>query len=205
MKEYEIHTTATYSTDGGTTEGSYFVEYVTAKNMVEAKRILRAELQAAGYKNIKLYVIEDKKTACSKEVLHAVLSLYINVKHGEKALEGVLTVKAGIDQIAFFILPLGKAAVVKRLFSIFYDERYDAIVQAFLQRDQAPDSAIAVLKRMDALKVVVKSNNIIDSNYISRRIGSQQRLHTRRYIFRLRGFPTADHIGPFFIITNRKP
>ena len=31
MKEYEIHTTATYTTDGGTTEGSYFVEYVTAK------------------------------------------------------------------------------------------------------------------------------------------------------------------------------
>ena len=58
MKEYEIHTTATYSTDDGTTEGSYFVEYVTAKNMVEAKRTLRAELQAAGYKNIKLDVIE---------------------------------------------------------------------------------------------------------------------------------------------------
>ena len=58
LKEYEIHTTATYSTDGGTTEGSYFVEYVPAKNMVEAKRILRAELQAAGYKNIKLDVIE---------------------------------------------------------------------------------------------------------------------------------------------------
>ena len=49
---------ATHSTDGGTTEGGYFVEYVTAKNMVEAKRILRAELQAAGYKNIKLDVIE---------------------------------------------------------------------------------------------------------------------------------------------------
>ena len=73
---------------------------------------------------------KHKKTACSKEVLHAVLSLYINVKHGEKAFEGVLTVKTGIYQIALFILPFGKAAVVKRLFSIFYDERYDAIVQA---------------------------------------------------------------------------
>ena len=58
MKEYEIHTTATYTTDGGTTEGSYFVEYVTAKNMAEAKRILRAELKAAGYKNIKMDAIE---------------------------------------------------------------------------------------------------------------------------------------------------
>ena len=57
MKEYEIHTTATYSTDGGTTEGSYFVEYVTAKSMAEAKRILRTELKTAGYKNIKMDAI----------------------------------------------------------------------------------------------------------------------------------------------------
>ena len=49
---------STYSTDGGTTEGSYFVEYITAKNMADAKRILRAELKAAGYKNIKMDAIE---------------------------------------------------------------------------------------------------------------------------------------------------
>lgn len=35
MKEYEIHTTATYTTDGGTTEGSYFAEYVTAKKWLK--------------------------------------------------------------------------------------------------------------------------------------------------------------------------
>ena len=58
MKEYEIHTTATYTTDGGTTEGSYFVEYVTAKNMAEAKRILRSKLKTAGYKNIKMDAIK---------------------------------------------------------------------------------------------------------------------------------------------------
>ena len=58
MKEYEIHTTVTYITDGGTPEGSYFVEYITAKNMAEAKRILRSVLKAAGYKNIELDAIE---------------------------------------------------------------------------------------------------------------------------------------------------
>lgn len=58
MKEYEIHTTVTYTTEGGTTENSYFVEYVTAQSVAEAKRILRAELKAAGYKNIKLDAIE---------------------------------------------------------------------------------------------------------------------------------------------------
>ena len=58
MKEYEIHTTVTYTTEGGATESSYFVEYVTAKSMAEAKRILRSELKAVGYKNIKMDAIE---------------------------------------------------------------------------------------------------------------------------------------------------
>ena len=73
--------------------------------------------------------------------------LYINVKHGEKALEAVLTVKAGIYQIAFFILPLGKAAVVKRLFRVFDDKWHDVIMQTFLQGNQTPDSAVAALKK----------------------------------------------------------
>ena len=58
MKEYEIHSTATYTTGGGTTEGSYFMEYVAAKNIAEIERILRAELKDAGYKNINLDAIE---------------------------------------------------------------------------------------------------------------------------------------------------
>ncbi|MDO4812389.1 MAG: hypothetical protein Q3995_02575 [Eubacteriales bacterium] len=58
MKEYELHISANYKTDGGSKEGSYFVEYVTAKSMTEAKQILRAELKAAGYRNIKIDAIE---------------------------------------------------------------------------------------------------------------------------------------------------
>ena len=129
MKEYEIHTTATYTTDGGTTEGSYFVEYITAKNMAEAKQILRAELKAAGvqehqdgrYRSI-------RKQHAAKKCCTLFLLLYVNVKHGKKAPECVLTVKTGINQIAFSDLPFGKPAVVKRLFSVFDDERRDAIV-----------------------------------------------------------------------------
>ena len=54
MKEYEIHTTVTNTTDGGTKECGYFVRYITAKNMTEAKQILRTELKTAGYKNIRM-------------------------------------------------------------------------------------------------------------------------------------------------------
>ena len=37
MKEYEIHISANYMTDGDSEEGSYFVEYVIAKSAAEAK------------------------------------------------------------------------------------------------------------------------------------------------------------------------
>lgn len=58
MKEYEIHVSVNYITDGGTEEGNYFVEYVTAEDAAEAERIKAAELEAAGYYNIKMDTIE---------------------------------------------------------------------------------------------------------------------------------------------------
>ena len=58
MKEYEIHISANYMTDGGTEEGNYFVEYVIAENATEAERIKTAELKAAGYYNIGMNTIE---------------------------------------------------------------------------------------------------------------------------------------------------
>ena len=58
MKEYEIHVSASYTTDGGSKEWNCFKEYVTARNITEAKRILRAELKGEGYKNIEMDAIE---------------------------------------------------------------------------------------------------------------------------------------------------
>ncbi len=58
MKEYEIHISANYITDGSTEEGGYFVEYVIAENASEAERIKMTELEAAGYYNIEMDTIE---------------------------------------------------------------------------------------------------------------------------------------------------
>lgn len=58
MKEYEIHVSANYMTSGGTEEGNYFVEYVTAEDAAEAERIKMTELEAAGYYNIEMDTIE---------------------------------------------------------------------------------------------------------------------------------------------------
>ena len=52
MKEYEIHISASYVTDGGSKEWNAFTEYVIAGSAAEAKRIKKAELKKDGYKNI---------------------------------------------------------------------------------------------------------------------------------------------------------
>lgn len=52
MKEFEIHVSASYMTDGGTKEWNAFTEYVNADTTAEARKILRAELRAEGYHNI---------------------------------------------------------------------------------------------------------------------------------------------------------
>ena len=58
MKNYEIRVSASYTTDGGTKEWNCFKEYIEANTAAEAKKILRAELKADGYKNISMEAIE---------------------------------------------------------------------------------------------------------------------------------------------------
>lgn len=52
----------------------------------------------------------------------------INIKYDKQPPEGVLTVETGICQIALFVFPLGKIAIVKRLFGVLNDERRDVIL-----------------------------------------------------------------------------
>lgn len=58
MREFEIFVSASYMTDGGSKEWNAFKEYVKANSEAEAKRILKAELKADGYKNIEMEAIE---------------------------------------------------------------------------------------------------------------------------------------------------
>ena len=55
MKEYEIHVSASYMVNEHK-EYNCFKEYVSAKS--EAKKILKAQLKAEGYKNIEMEAIE---------------------------------------------------------------------------------------------------------------------------------------------------
>ncbi len=54
MKNYEIHVSASYITDGGSEEWNCFKEYVTANTAAEAMKKLKAELRLDGYRNIEM-------------------------------------------------------------------------------------------------------------------------------------------------------
>lgn len=58
MKEFQIFVSASYITDGGSKEWNAFKEYTKANSATEAKRNLKAELKADGYKNIEMEVIK---------------------------------------------------------------------------------------------------------------------------------------------------
>ena len=83
------------------------------------------------------------------------------LKHRQNPLERVLSVQAGIREPALFIVPLGQSPVVKRLLAVLDEEGNDIEPQALFQRDQPPDSAVAVLEGMDLLKCRVEGDDVL--------------------------------------------
>ena len=59
MKEYEIHVSVSYTSQGGTREYDCYLEYVKAHDAAEAKKILRAGLNAGGYEVLNMEAIES--------------------------------------------------------------------------------------------------------------------------------------------------
>ena len=57
MKTYEIHISASY-TSAGSKHYNCFKEYREARTAAEAKKNLKAELKAEGYRNIEMQAIE---------------------------------------------------------------------------------------------------------------------------------------------------
>ena len=73
----------------------------------------------------------------------------------------ILRREAGVKQEALFTVPFGKAAVVEHLMALVDDEGYNVVLEALLQHDQAPDSAVAVLERVNALEAHVEGDDIL--------------------------------------------
>ena len=66
---------------------------------------------------------------------------------------GLYQHQAGIGQIAFFVIPFLQSTVIEHLQIVLNDERNDIVFQALLKHDQPAHTAVAVLERMNPLKL----------------------------------------------------
>lgn len=73
--------------------------------------------------------------------------------------ESVLCGKAGIHQVSAFVVPLVQSTIVEHLQVVLNDKRYNVVFEAFLEENQSPDATVAVLKWVDAFKLIMKSND----------------------------------------------
>ena len=85
----------------------------------------------------------------------------LKLKHPQQPLEGILPVETGVRKPALFIVPLGQSAVVKSLLAVLDEEGNNIEPQAFFQRDQPPDPAVAVLEGVDLLKFRVEGDDVL--------------------------------------------
>ena len=73
--------------------------------------------------------------------------------------ESVLCGQAGIHQVPVFVVPLVQSTIVEHLQVVLNDKRYNVVFEAFLEENQSPDATVAVLKWVDAFKLIMKGND----------------------------------------------
>ena len=75
-------------------------------------------------------------------------------------LELILRQKASVAQISRLRLPFMQSPIIEH-FQIFINDKWnDIIFQAFLEQNQSADTPVAILKRMDRFKFIMKRNQI---------------------------------------------
>ena len=77
--------------------------------------------------------------------------------------------------------------------------------QAFLEQDLPPDTPVAVLERVDALKPHMKRKDIFKRHRFLAVILIEQSFHFCRHFLGQGRFPPADLIRQLFVIANGKP
>ena len=73
----------------------------------------------------------------------------------------ILSGSAGVKKIFFDFRPFVQTAIIKPFEGIVNDERKNARTETFLEHDQPPNPAIAVLKRMDRFKADMEIENAL--------------------------------------------
>lgn len=74
----------------------------------------------------------------------------------------VLGGKDGVSEIAIYVAPFTKAAIIEELEVVCDDEGDDVVSKAFLEHDDATHATVTILKRMNLLEADVKVEDIFE-------------------------------------------
>ena len=89
------------------------------------------------------------------------LSLVFNTEVIQDCLEIILHQQTGITEVTGESIPFFQAAIIEHLVPVIDDKWDNPESKAFLKKDQPSNTPVAVLKRMDALKLNVKIQQIV--------------------------------------------
>lgn len=68
----------------------------------------------------------------------------------------VLSRQTSICKIFRDSLPFAQTSIIEHLQFIGYNKWHNAVTQALFEHNQTPDTTIAILKRMDRFKLLIK-------------------------------------------------
>lgn len=123
----------------------------------------------------------------------------------EQRLVVVLCRKAGVAQILTHGGPLLQASVVEHLEVVGDDERNDAGRQTLLEHHESSDTAVAVLKRVDALETLVQVEDVVECLVAPGVVLRKESLHLTVHLLGRRSLHAAHLVGQTFVVAHGEP
>ena len=109
----------------------------------------------------------------------------------------VLSGQACVAKIAVELPPVLKSTVVEKTQLLCDDERHVAALQALPEHQQSANPPVAVLKRMNALKLHMEIQNVIQLYVFGGIVICKQRFYLFMHIFGLHRFITPTSLANF--------
>lgn len=133
---------------------------------------------------------------------------YESVRNSEIVEQGLVVVlrrETGVAQIFAYGGPLLQTAVVKHLEVVGDDEGNDAGRQTLLEHHKASDTAVAILKRMDALETLMQVENVVECFVPPGVVLRKESLHLTVHLLGRRGLHAAHLVGQTLVVAHGKP
>lgn len=99
--------------------------------------------------------------------------LIFNVKKLKHAFCGILSIITGADQVSRIGQVFSQTTIIEVFFSVLYDKGDELMVEAFLKGNQPADTAIPILKGMDALESEMEINDLFEGDFFLFMVGRQ--------------------------------